>query len=58
MHGNDIEDLTGINPLILARRDQIAACRCCLRPCACYRNPVDGDCMSDAIKFVNNHEKA
>ena len=30
--GDDTEDLTGIDPLILARRDQIAACRCCL-PC-------------------------
>jgi hypothetical protein len=46
------ENTKGLDPVILAKRDEIAACRMCARPCACYRNPQDGDCMDTAQREI------
>jgi len=46
------EKLSGIDPVVVARREEIATSRWCSRPCACYRNPEEGDCMSDAVHWA------
>jgi len=54
---DDVENLEGLDPAVIAKRDEIAIARDCWRPCGCYRNPQLNDCMAKALAFVANTHK-